>query len=184
MTAATVPTTYERYDSTTIVLHWLTALLVAILFGTAWLWNNAPREWHLRSLEGVHVSLGIAFTAVLAARLAWRALAGRRLPAVAMPLGGWLSRLVHWALYALLAAQVALGFALRWLQGEDFGFFGLFQIPSPFAPDRAVAHQIEDLHNLFAWTLVVLAGGHALVALIHRYVLRDGVLRRMLPSMG
>ena len=43
--------TKDRYDRVTIAFHWLTALLVVVLFGTAFAWNYLPREWHLRSLE-------------------------------------------------------------------------------------------------------------------------------------
>jgi cytochrome b561 len=173
---------HNRYDRVTIAFHWLTAALVVVLFGTAFAWNHSPRSWGLHWLEGVHVSLGIALAAALVGRLAWRAIAGRRLPAVGTAITAPLSRLVHALLYALLAVQVGLGFGLRWLQGEDFSFFGLFSIPSLFTPDRATSHQIESLHNLAGWTLIYVAGAHALAALFHRYVLKDGVLRRMLPT--
>jgi cytochrome b561 len=176
--------TRERYDAVTIGFHWTTAALVLVLFGTAWLRNNAPREWHLRSLEGVHVSLGIALAAVLVGRLIWRAIGGRKLAPAGNALTRPLSRAVHWLLYGLLALQVGLGFSLRCLQGEDFSFFGLFTIPSLLTSDRALAHQIENIHNLAGWALIVVAGGHALAALFHRYVLKDGVLRRMLPLGG
>lgn len=174
-------TPQERYDRVTIAFHWLTAALAITLFGTAFAWNYLPREWHLRSLEGVHVSLGIALAAVLVGRVLWRALAGRKLKAAGNAITAPLSRAVHWLLYALLAAQVGLGFSLRWLQGEDFSFFGLFSVPGLLASNRALAHQIEDLHNIAGWTLIVVAAGHAAAALVHRYVLKDDVLRRMLP---
>ena len=34
----------ERYDRVTIAFHWLTALLVLVLFGTAFAWNYLPRH--------------------------------------------------------------------------------------------------------------------------------------------
>jgi cytochrome b561 len=172
----------DRYDRVTIAFHWLTAVLVIVLFGTAFAWNYLPREWHLHSLEGVHVSLGIALAAVLAGRLAWRATAGRRLKPIGTSLTAPLSKIVHALLYALLAVQVVLGFGLRWFQGEELSFFGLFSVPSLFTADRAFSHQLEQLHNYAGWTLIVLVAGHAFAALFHRYVLRDGVLRRMLPA--
>lgn len=171
----------ERYDRLTIAFHWLTALLAIVLFGTAFAWNYLPREWHLRSLEGVHVSLGIALAVVLVGRLLWRAFAGRKLAAAGNAITAPLSRLVHWLLYGLLAVQVGLGFGLRWLQGEDFTFFGLFSVPSLLASNRTLAHQLEDLHNLAGWALIAVAMAHAVAALIHRYVFKDDVLRRMLP---
>lgn len=174
--------TQDRYDHVTIAFHWLTAVLVIVLFGTAFAWNYLPRAWHLHSLEGVHVSLGIALAAVLVGRLAWRATAGRRLAAVGTALTAPLSKAVHALLYALLAVQVVLGFSLRWFQGEAFSFFGLFSVPSLFTPDRAFSHQLEQLHNYAGWTLIGVVAGHAFAALIHRYVFKDQVLRRMLPT--
>jgi cytochrome b561 len=171
-----------RYDRVTITFHWLTAFLVLVLFGTAFAWNYLPREWHLHSLQGVHVSLGIALAAVLIGRLLWRAFAGRRLAAAGSAVTASLSKIVHAFLYVLLAAQVALGFSLRWLQGEDFSFFGLFSIPQLLASNRQLSHQIEDLHNYVGWALIIVAGGHAIAALVHRYVLKDNVLQRMLPT--
>lgn len=173
---------HERYDRVTIAFHWLTAALAIALFGTAFAWNYLPRDWHLRSLEGVHVSLGIALAAVLMGRLLWRAFAGRRLAAAGNAITAPLSRAVHWLLYVLLAAQVGLGFSLRWLQGEDFSFFGLFTVPSLLASNRELSHQIENLHNIAGWTVIIVAAGHAFAALYHRYVLKDAVLRRMLPT--
>ena len=179
--ATPTQTAQDRYDRVTIAFHWVTALLVLTLFGTAFAWNYLPREWHLRSLEGVHVSLGIALAAVLIARLAWRLTAGRKLVAIGSAITAPLSKMVHVLLYALLAVQTVLGFGLRWLQGEDFSFFGLFTVPSLLTPDRATSHQWEELHNFVGWTLIYVAAAHAFAALFHRYVLKDGVLRRMLP---
>jgi cytochrome b561 len=40
------------------------------------------------------------------------------------------------------------------------------------------------VHAWGAHTLLILAGLHALVALVHQYVLRDRLLERMLPAPG
>jgi len=173
----------SSYDPVTIVFHWLTAVLVVLLFGSAWIWNNTPRDWHWHQpLEAGHVSFGILFAAVLIGRVAWRWLGGRRLAVAAKGRAGWASRAVHLALYLLLALQAVLGFGLRWLQGEAFSFFGLFSIPDPLTPDRALAQSFEGLHNYVGWAIVIVAGGHAVAALIHHYGARDGVLRRMIPG--
>lgn len=184
MSAVPTAPTEDRYDSVTIGFHWLTAVLVLALFATGALREYAPRAWHLFWLEGLHVSVGIAFAVVLIGRLVWRFVGGRRLAAAAKDFTGMLSRLVHWLLYLLLAVQVVLGFSLRWLQGEDFSFFGLFSIPSLLTTNRALAHAIADWHSWAAWALVIIAGGHAAAAIYHRYVLKDAVLKRMLPITG
>lgn len=74
--------TATRYDSTTIVLHWATALLVAAL----WILGQTS-DWFPdgglanRGLWSTHVVLGFALAGALAWRLAWRSTAGRGLPA-------------------------------------------------------------------------------------------------------
>lgn len=172
-----------RYDRVTMTLHWLTAATVIVLFGTSLLWNYLPRTVHWRGqLESLHISFGIILAAIFIGRALWRAFGGRHLVAADAGLAGLASKIVHWALYLLLAVQIALGFALRWLQGEEFSFFGLFSVPSLLASNRSLAHTFEDLHNLTAWTLIVVAGGHAAAALWHHYIVKDGVLRRMLPA--
>ena len=175
----------DRYDAVTITFHWLTAALVLTLFGTAMAWTYLPRDLGLRWLESVHVSLGIGLAAVLIGRLVWRPTAGRKL---AEPPGNravvLASKLVHFALYGLLIAQVALGFGIEWAGGQGLSFFGLFTLPSPFTGDRALAHQFEEIHGVVAWSLIVLAGGHAMAALWHHYGARDGVPRRMIPGRG
>lgn len=182
-----MPTTTDssrRYDGMTIALHWLTALLVVALFAGALMWTYGPRSIDRHWLESLHVSMGIGLAGVLLLRLVWRLLAGLRLPAEGRGASAWLAKIVHWALYLLLAVQVGLGFTLRWFQGEDFSFFGLFDIPALVSSNRALAHTIEDFHNITAWTLVVLAGGHAVVAIFRALFLRDRVLQRMLPLSG
>ena len=171
-----------RYDRVTICLHWLSALLVIALFAAAYIWNDLPKGTPLRkSLQSLHISLGILFTVVFLVRLFWRTSRGRKLASTETGIVRILSKSVHHVLYLLLAAQVLLGYLLRWAQGEPFMFFGLFSIPAAFAPDKALAGWFEWLHNYAAWTIIILAFGHAVAALTHHYWLRDNVLKRMLP---
>ncbi|MEI9986240.1 MAG: cytochrome b [Aliidongia sp.] len=172
-----------RYDRVTIALHWLTAVLVIVLFALAEIWGYLPRGTPLRrGFQALHISLGILLALVFVARLAWRLTQGRSLPAATTGLQNLAATAANWALYLLLAAQIGLGFLFRWAQGEPFLFFGLFSIPSPMTADRPTAHSFGELHNTIAWVIIVLAGCHAAAALLHHYVLRDGLLRRMLPG--
>lgn len=169
-----------RYDGVAITLHWLTALLVLSQFVTSQIWGYFPKpQKHL--IIVTHMSFGMMLTAVILVRIVWRLLPGRQRPAA---LSGWVeraSKAVHYVLYALLASEAVLGFALRWSGNEAMSFFGL-QVAAPFAPtSKPVHHLIGDVHEYVGWTIVILALGHALAALYHHYVIRDRVLLRMLP---
>ena len=100
---------------------------------------------------------------------------------------GWVklaSRAVHYLLYGLLVVQAGLGFGFRWAQGHPLSFFGLFAIPGPFgALDKATRHTLHGLHEKVGWAIVIVAALHAMAALYHHYVLKDRVLKRMLPAV-
>jgi cytochrome b561 len=182
---APTPAASVRYDRATIVFHWLTALCVVVLFLTAFWWNALPGGTPLRKfLQALHVSVAIGFTVVFVGRMIWRFTKGRLLAAANKGAADWAARGVHIALYILLATQVALGFLLRWSQGEEFMFFGLFSVPETLGPDKAWAKVWEWWHNANGWAIIYLAGAHAVAALTHHYVLRDKVLKRMLPARG
>lgn len=171
-----------HYDRGTIFLHWLTFVLVVALFALAQTWDFLEHGSPVRKeLQSLHISLGVVLAAVIAIRLIWRAVIGRHLPAIGE---GWSARAakgMHFTLYLLLVAQVVMGYLYRWAQAESFMFFGLF--PVRFATDKNVAldHTFGDIHNFIGWTIIVLVALHAAAALLHHYVLKDDVLRRMLP---
>ena len=138
---------------------------------------------YLREQSGL---ISGAFGILLAVLVAWRVAV--RLANGAPPLPAEMKspeRLAahagHLLLYALLVALPILGFLLTWYRGDALSFFGLFAIPSPVTPDRAIARSIKGLHSLYANGILIVAGLHALAALWHHFIRRDAVLRRMLP---
>lgn len=170
-----------RYDGLAIALHWLTTLLVLTQFGLAELWGFAPRPTrHL--MITAHMSFGILLALVLIIRIGWRLTPGHRVRPATM---GWVeraSKAMHYVLYGLLAAEAVLGFVLRWSGNEAMSFFGLL-IDPPFPPfSKAAHHLVGEAHDWLAWTIIILAIGHATAALYHHLVLHDDVLRRMLPK--
>jgi cytochrome b561 len=92
---------------------------------------------------------------------------------------GYCARIVHVVLYVGVASAVLLGISNAWARG-DF-LFSLWRIPKLYPDIPQLKPTIENLHATFANALIILAGAHALVAIAHHFILRDGVLRRMLP---
>lgn len=169
-----------RYDSTSIGLHWITALLAFVLWVLGDTIDWFPRGEPRIVARSLHISLGALLALILAWRIWWRLARGRRLPAAELGPLGALSSAMHFALYAIVVLTVTLGIANAWVRGDSI--FGWFSLPS-FAPgNRELRGQIEELHSLGANVLLILAGAHALAGLWHHYVRKDGVLRRMLPA--
>ncbi|MDJ0389953.1 cytochrome b [Roseomonas sp. E05] len=170
-----------QYDRVAMTLHWLTAALVLAQFALSQTWEFFERPGrHL--LIVTHMSFGILLTLVVVGRIAWRLVPGHQVPAAA---AGWRERAakaMHYLLYALLVAEAVLGYVLRWSGDEAMSFFGLL-IPPPFAPfSRSAHHLVGEAHEFIGWAIVVLAAAHAAAALYHHFILRDGLLWRMLPG--
>ena len=179
--ASNAPATYDALE---IACHWATVLLVVVLYLLGQFWGFAPRGPARAALHTLHVELGLALILVLAVRIAWRLGPGRRLPPADRGLVAWAAQAMYYALYALLIIQVCLGIPLRWAEQDPLSVFGLFTIPNLPGLTKQSADAIGEWHELVANLIILLAGLHALAALFHHFVLRDGVLRRMLPWLA
>ncbi len=172
----------KRYDTATIAFHWLTAILVA----TQWLgaqtidwFPKGPLRVDVRSL---HITGGVLLAAILLGRVVWRLTGGRRLPPSDRGVLQILAKATHWGLYLLLGVMILVGLFVAWAQGASI--FNQFNLPTFDPNNDALPDQAQDIHAIIGWIIVAVAGLHAAAALFHRYVMRDGVLARMLPRGG
>ena len=168
----------QRYDTSTIVLHWCTAVLITLLWTVGQIIDWFPRGTPRVSARSTHILLGALLICVISARIFWRSRHGLRLPLAEPPWMGLVAKGTHYTLYVLVVSTVVLGALNVWNRGDHF--FGLFVFPKRVAPDDHFKTLVEDLHALSANVLIGLAAVHALAALARHFVKRDGVLRRML----
>jgi cytochrome b561 len=182
---ATAPIAIARarrppFDRLTIALHWTTVLLVAGLFASALMIEQATGEGEAKLLFQIHRSLGVATWTLSLFRLAWRR-TGATLPPFPATMGGlqrWAARLNEYGLYALLLIQPLTGLGDTLSRGRPFDLF-LWRVPALLARDKALATTFHSLHEIGAISLAVLIGLHAAAALLHALVLRDGVFESM-----
>src|SRR5207248_6890231 len=92
--------------------------------------------------------LGVTLGVVILLRMAWRASSGRRLPLAAPGFIGYGAKIVHYGLYLLIVATVALGIANVWVRGDSI--FGLLTVPTLAPGDQVLKETVEDLHGWFA----------------------------------
>jgi cytochrome b561 len=171
-----------RYDTTTIVVHWTTALLVLGLFASGWGMSLAADGDAARRLLTLHRSIGVAVWALTCVRMGWR-LAGPptpELPARLRPVARFVARINEAGLYVLLLSQPATGALQTLYRGKPFDLF-IWQVPALIARDKGLAHRFHDIHEWGAWLLAGLVALHAAAALVHALVLRDGIFQRMAP---
>lgn len=172
---------HPAYSRLSVALHWLMLVLLAAVFACIELRENYPRGSDIREgLKTWHFMLGLSVFVLVWIRLIVR----WRTPWLATETGWtrWPAAAVHVALYGGMVALPLLGWLVLSAEGDVIPFFGL-SLPPLIAPDKALAEQLEDLHKTIGEAGYWLIGLHALAALLHHYVLKDGTLRRMLPML-
>ncbi|MFO1150847.1 MAG: cytochrome b/b6 domain-containing protein [Alsobacter sp.] len=165
-----------RYSKTMMALHWLMALMIM----AAWITSEGGR--HMRENPPLlHFWLGLSVLVLVLPRLVAR-LVGGAPPAETpqRPLLDLAARLGHWVLYAFMIALPLTGWYAAGRLGVPVTFFGM-SLPALAAPVQGAPGWIAELHETGGTVLIWLAGVHALLAVWHHYVLRDGTLRRMSP---
>lgn len=164
------------------LLHWLIALLVTAQFVVAFLMPHIGRNTKPGGLVSLHFSLGVAIVAVMLVRWIHRL----RFP-VPLEVPGapswerWAAHWMHIAIYLLLLVGPWLGWASASAHNLPVTLFGL-PLPALAAPKARWALQAGDVHTWAMWALLALVTLHAVAALYHYFVRRDGVLQRMLPA--
>ncbi len=150
-----------RYTRAQIAIHWAVAVLIVTNY---FLGEGMGRQLKAK-LDGQafttpwHVWIGLTVLALVVLRIVIRFAQGApETGGVPGSLTQKLGGLSHVLLYVLMAG-VPLGGAIAWYQGVE---------------------ALGEPHALAGNVLMGLAGLHALAALYHQYVVKDGLLLRMM----
>jgi len=172
-----------RYGRTAQALHWATAVLVvaAFVYGPGGPESRvyAPSRDFDRHL---HETLGSTVFALTAVRLVWRLLSRRPEPVAVSRWMGLAASTVQGLLYLLLLAVPSTAVLGAWLEGHPLAWLGGIEIAAPFAASHDLGATLATLHGWLGDVIVWVAGLHAVAAIHHHVVLKDGVLASMLPA--
>jgi cytochrome b561 len=173
--------TLKRWGTVAQTLHWLIVALIIIqvilAFTAAELHGLAKLAMLAR-----HKSVGITILMLAVVRLLWRlANPTPPLPANLKPYERILAHFTHTALYVLIFVMPLSGWIMSSARGFPVSWFSLFQLPDLVHKNRPLYEAMIETHEVLAWTLGAVATLHVLGALKHHFVLKDTVLRRMLP---
>lgn len=177
--------TPSRYSRLSISLHWLTLLLIIVVYAMAELKGFFPKESATgAAMRMLHSSCGLTILALTLLRLASRPF--QRTPAITPQPAAWESlaaRLMHAALYALLIVLPLLAWFGISAYGSNPAVWGI-PLPALTGEDKALGSTLFDAHKLIANIGYGLIALHTLAALKHHYINRDNALQRMLPARG
>ncbi len=152
------------YSGLQIGLHWATALLIAAnYFISDGMGEALDAHMTGNPVLGLtpvwHVWAGSVLLVLVIVRLAVRLVTGAPQVPGQKTLAERAADAGHWLLYGLMLAAPALG-AITWFGRID---------------------STGNLHVLVMNALMLVILGHAAMAIFHHYVLKDGLLAKMIP---
>jgi cytochrome b561 len=171
-----------RYDALSQAFHWITAIAVVIAF------ILGPEHFGRLMHDGLdpatrsdivwHESLGLLVMVLTVARLLWVAV---RPAAPTFAMAGWMqltSKVVHGALWVLLLALPATALLALGSEGHPLTLLGGVRVDQmPLIANSGLANLADwgEVHGFLGDAILVLAGLHAVAAIYHHVVLKDGV---------
>jgi cytochrome b561 len=163
----------QRYSRGAILFHWIIAVLVLVN-----LWIGI-----VGGSMSAHKAIGITVLALTIGRIGWRL--GHAPPPLPPQLASWertAAKASHVLFYVLLLLVPLTGWAMvSGAKRYPLDWFGLF--PLPYLPiSSSAAHLGHELHEVVGFGMAGLVALHIAAALRHHFLLRDGVLSRMLPG--
>ncbi|GIU66863.1 cytochrome b [Candidatus Phycosocius spiralis] len=174
------------YPKSAVLLHWLMLALIIGVYATIELRENFPKGSEIReAFKTWHFMLGLSILALVCLRIVLR-LGIWKVPPITPSPPNWQNRLgglVHVALYGLMIGMPIGGWLILSAAGKTIPFWGL-SLPPVIEPNKFLAGQIKEIHELGGTLGYGLIGLHALAALFHHYIRKDNTLIRMLPGRG
>ena len=178
--------TKERWGVASQSFHWLIAfLIIGLAIVGSWMSDLSPgdNKWFF---YGWHKQLGVLVLSLVVLRLLWRFMnVAPDLPSF-MP--SWQKIAAHLnilVLYIVMFGFPVSGLIMSLLGGHDVDVFGLFTLKAfEKTPElSAIAANAREVHGMLLWALIIFGSLHVLAAFYHHFVLKDNVLKRMLPGV-
>lgn len=175
--------TLARYTRTAMLLHWLMAVLILGMFGLGIYMADLPLSPQKLKLYSYHKWAGITVLTLALLRVLWRIL--HRPPPLPASQPRWqqfAAHAGHGLLYVLIFAAPLSG----WLMSSALGFpvvwFGVLPLPDLVAKSQELGELLKLVHRYLNYAFLAIVIGHALAAIKHQWLDRDGTLSRMLPA--
>lgn len=164
-------------------LHWIIAIGVFILIYLGLEQAGMGPGDEKSEIRFIHASIATVLLILMTIRVVWRFMNSTPAHPDAMPV--WqrmMASLVHWGLYITVFGQLIAGAMMSGTAGRGLPLFNRVSIPLPIAKSEEGHEFWEEVHE-FAWKpLAAIIAIHILAALYNHFVLKNDVLKRMIPS--
>lgn len=175
--------TSMRYTRTAMLLHWLMAVLILGMFGLGIYMADLPLSPQKLKLYSYHKWAGISVLLLTLTRVAWRI--GHPPPPLPASQPLWqqiAAHAGHGLLYVLIFAAPLSGWMMSSALGFPVVWFGVLPLPDLIGKDKELGELLKLVHQCLNYVFLAVVTGHALAAIKHQWLDRDGTLARMLPA--
>jgi cytochrome b561 len=172
--------TRAGYGWISIALHWLTGILVLVLWFVGSSIGTETGTEAQRILR-LHTSIAVAFYLLLWARVIWRFNKGHPGPLPKQDgLFFLIGKYVHFMMVAAIGLMLISGPIMVWASGSVIYVFDWFVIPNPIEVSLPL---LDAMHTIHVWSSRLIVTGIALHLVgVYRHVAfkQDGTFTRML----
>lgn len=166
------------YSRVARMLHWAMGLLIILnLIGGIF-----HEELNAEIVMPLHKATGILLLGLAVLRILWRLT--HRPPPLPENMAGLeklVSHLGHFILYAMMVIIPLSGWIMSSASRWPISFYGLFDVMKfAVSKDDTIVGISHEAHELLGYAMIGLLVLHVAAALRHHFVLKDGVMRRML----
>jgi cytochrome b561 len=180
--------TQDGYGALTKFIHWLVVALFAFQFAAANIMLRIDGDATALGLTQAafynwHKSIGLLALIVAVGRLVARKRG--QLPDWAPSLSALERKFIHRAeqvLYTAMFLMPVSGYLYVMAGGYGVSLFGVWDLPNPIGTHEALAAAAKWTHIAASYALVLALASHIGLVLRHQLILKDGLLRRMLPG--
>lgn len=172
--------TVNSYNRTAQIIHWVSAIVIIGMFAVGvWMVElNYYSQWY-KQAPHLHKSIGILLALLTLFRIVWKV--KTLSPKIeGKPIEIKLAKAVHHFIYLDLLLIFLSGYAISTADGRGIEVFNWFTVPGLGELFPGQADLAGAIHALAAWTLIAMAGLHALAALKHHFINKDNTLRKMI----
>lgn len=159
------------YGEISLLNHWVVGFLILALLVLGLVYDALPKSDASKQVIFWHASVGLLAIPFIIWRIVWRIKSG--FPENhASPKQKLVARTVQWLLLIAIGLQIITGPMYLWTEAQPLPFFGLFEIPSPFAEEAHDLHEfVEAVHKYVANPLLlILLGLHFLGTLKRMFI--------------
>ncbi len=191
----------SRYTKTAVILHWLIALFIIVMFGLGWFMADLPKDvpkqtvfdifdlgiFHWTMAEEVsprnfyfnlHKSLGVTIFALIILRILWRFT--HKPPALLASYKAWERKLAsgtHHLLYLFMIILPLSGLMMTLNGKYGLKWFGMDFLSG--TDNKPVREFYQSAHEIIGLIILAILALHVIGALKHKFIDKDDTLSRM-----